>query len=673
MQLECPLCEHPFEPSVVIRGEPVRCPVCDHAIAVTDPDGTETGSSTAASVRKSPPVKPETGSATNPISQSTASIPVLHLRRKRQLIRQIAGLSLLGLAAIGLCVAFVYLAQPSAERSVGEPRKTTVQEVPAGNEHDTATPESRNPPVFRNREILPPSSTPTTGDRGGNGKTKHRVGASNRSQPLPPWTQPRKQRFSGKALRESWLAVQPHLVKLTVDSPFGTRVVTGTLIDSRGWVLTSYRAVQQARSITVQGCPKSAPVSADGSADELVDQVRGYLATDPQHDLVILQVNRRFVISFRELEFAKQDRIVTSQRLIQCLVPTDAYPWPTTECRVRRQRTEDLEPALAERLRAAGLETDQMEWLAHDNPAPTLPGALLVDAEGTVQAMTLGIAPIPPRSGTSVAIPAHFIRELKASANGVVQSLPLPAAAEAGNAAARRAQPSDRWSGTPNAGALPDGLVALPTTSKHRSLSVALNRAGDACRQFGWWPGDATRSVALNDFVTQWTRARKIVENREGSDQELEMLQQQVDFWAGQLKQRVLDHQPLDDSAMQAFNEAVEHPGDGPGPFLIFAEIHLGAITSPEIKIEAQAPDETVTLRVVGRDHLLIGNTRPGWPILRPGTRWLVWGGQRRGTFLIVDSDETDDAKRPPHSAERCHASLFFSFDAVPQPEQPEN
>ena len=79
-------------------------------------------------------------------------------------------------------------------------------------------------------------------------------------------------------------------------------------------MVTSYRAVQNASNIHV----KQTRPELDHEGELLTDLARGVIAADPNTDLAILEINRRFVVDFSNIEMAEDDYVVAAKRLLQC-------------------------------------------------------------------------------------------------------------------------------------------------------------------------------------------------------------------------------------------------------------------------------------------------------------------------------------------------------------------
>ena len=92
------------------------------------------------------------------------------------------------------------------------------------------------------------------------------------------------------------------------------------IVDSRGWVLTSYHAIKDAWQVEVTASAKS--LEALEKSKPLQDLARGVIAVDPVNDLAIIEVNRRFVVSLANVKIYDDDRIVSGEFLFQSEPPS---------------------------------------------------------------------------------------------------------------------------------------------------------------------------------------------------------------------------------------------------------------------------------------------------------------------------------------------------------------
>ena len=445
------------------------------------------------------------------------------------------------------------------------------------------------------------------------------------------FARPPRRLLTQTKLDQAWRRLQPHLVELEAETPFGTRLVPGLIVDSRGWVATSYRAVRDASRITARSVPPSDDVQP------LEDRVRGWLASDPTHDLVLLQVNRRFVTSLRDPPLAMEDKVVASQHLIHVTIPTEKFPWAANECRVDRKRLADLAEPTQKQLAARGLDDPDFEWVTHSIHCPNEGGSLIVDTMGVIQAMNIQLNAAPVDQNESLAVPSRWVHELKQGVAG--ESRPLPVAnAVGGGELPANLDADDR----------PESSIPVATpTSEFRDLSIALNRLGSQCGSLGWWPDSDASAERLRHFIAALSEVRAAAEDPDTPEADAATLMAQTEYWWDRISYELVPPESVGDPGTE-FNRRLASEWSHPGPFLAVTSVKLAAIISPPIKIETETDDESVTFDGVDKARTWIANTRQGWPVLRPETRWLVWGTERRGQFTLQnDSGDGIDRLHP--------------------------
>ena len=159
----------------------------------------------------------------------------------------------------------------------------------------------------------------------------------------------------------------------------------------------------------------------------LRDEVRGVIATDTEHDLAILSINRKFIISLTDLPILKEDKLVSSMYLIQCVAPTNEYPWATTETRIhQRWRLNEFPDNQRTALEQDKIADGDTKWVLHKRISPTSIGAPLLTRDGELAAINV-LAPRLSRLTPDkvLAVPVKFIQALTAGANEKPSSLPL--------------------------------------------------------------------------------------------------------------------------------------------------------------------------------------------------------------------------------------------------------
>ncbi len=447
-----------------------------------------------------------------------------------------------------------------------------------------------------------------------------------------PIPQPPSKIIRSGQLDDCWMRVRPFIVKLTAQTPLGPKSLTGTIIDSRGWVATSYRAIQGAGEIEVSQSPKT---SDDlNSSSLLTDKVRGVIATDLEHDLAILSVNRRFVVSFSDLPMIEQDNLVISEYLVQCVAPTDEYPWSATECRIdNRIRLSECPDQLGASLRRAQLSDPGTNWIIHKNNSPLRVGAPLFSPDGPLVAINVSAAAGPD---AVLAVPVEYLKQLLTGAVDQPEPLPVPVldlAVSNGN-------------GSPPA--TEATMPVLPLASPNRSLSVMLNQAGSECEANGWWPKTEHDVPPLVQFATQLLLAHDLLsgESAQANESDNETISRQITYWTDKLRLNLRPEGMLTADEKLAFNQLMnDRLGGSAQPLIAMADVHFSAMESPSVAIDQKTREDSVTFQITGTRTHVITNLDAQWPPLRPDSPWVIVGRTLGKKVKIVSGDEVESAE----------------------------
>ncbi len=434
-------------------------------------------------------------------------------------------------------------------------------------------------------------------------------------RPDSPIGKPSNQFKSKRMLEKTWFQVRPYLLELYAETPTGPQYATGVVVDSRGWIATSYHAIKGATEIHV----RQSHASVERDSDRLSDKVRGYIAVQPEYDLVLLAVNRRLINTIEDLSFVPENRVVSSQYLIQCQPPTHWFPYATMESRVNEAGiVESLSESIADRIRWRKLDP-KIRWIIHQNVTPLKFGAPLLDDQGNVVA--INTATFNHSESSTVALPSSYVLELKRNAFDDI--LPLPVG------------PSDNFGDLVEA---MESSMVLPLDSESRTLSERLNSLGEQCDAFQWWPETVAQEAVFREFLRALVEAKN--EANVDANDNAETLLSQANQWERKLADTLGVNGALSDDKQRAFNQrfvGARVPGE---PFIGFAFISHSAINLQKIAIAGREPREAVGLAFKGMSARLMANIEPNWPPMPVDSPWLVIGtGIHGGRVRLIAPD----------------------------------
>jgi len=180
--------------------------------------------------------------------------------------------------------------------------------------------------------------------------------------------------------------VKPYMMLLEIESPTGTTYATGTIVDSRGYLLTSLAAATGATKITVSSARSRSQIK-NVVTPPVSDTVRGVIAVSNAQQWALLEINRRFVLNAADIRLLEIDRIVSRQPLLRMVAPRSSKDYAVSEMRVdQRRRSSKLAAGQKELLNIADGDAD-VNWIISPRSPYDQLGAALVSPEGKLMAV----------------------------------------------------------------------------------------------------------------------------------------------------------------------------------------------------------------------------------------------------------------------------------------------
>lgn len=293
-------------------------------------------------------------------------------------------------------------------------------------------------------------------------------------------------------VQKCWDLVQPHMLSLTVHDAYGTHEAVGTIVDSRGWIVTSYTAVKGASKIEVTQTVK---VIDELPNDALLkDIVRGVIKIDPAQDIAILSINRRFITSFADISITDKNKVVEGEYLLQAAPPSTANLYGRSETKMqycgRQDTLSEAGKAEIDKRKHIAPET---QWIACPDKQNTLPGSPLARIEGVVEAIN-----VFTHDDVAYYVPVHELKSMIAKAVDEVQPMSVLGGAD-----------------------LSSGPLALGTDHPARDASVSLNQLAQKCEDFQWIPSDKEQYDVLQSLAEELAKLVQFVKSNKESDPEL--------------------------------------------------------------------------------------------------------------------------------------------------------
>ncbi len=189
--------------------------------------------------------------------------------------------------------------------------------------------------------------------------------------------------YKATEIGECWRSVRQRMLLLEVARPGATLRIPAVILDSRGWIATSYSAIAGSSSVLARMAPVT--IHDYASARDLSATVTEVVASRPDLDLVLLQVDRRLVEVIGPTTIAGRTPVAGTHLLAIGPLPTGFSPWLTETQVLSGDRA-----ASTGQLPETGIEN----WLIHDRPQSIQsPGTALFNLENQLVGINSAISP----------------------------------------------------------------------------------------------------------------------------------------------------------------------------------------------------------------------------------------------------------------------------------------
>lgn|GEM_PF-4264412 len=412
-------------------------------------------------------------------------------------------------------------------------------------------------------------------------------------------------------LEKLWAQLHPYVFRLVVKKSDSERTISGLLLDSRGYLVTSLAAVEGATSIVAAPAP-SDPL-AELPSDALKDEVRGVLAVDRVHDLALLQINRRLVNVVSGLQ-PSDKLLVPGRALIQsAAIGPERFGW-LTETKIKESSPEKFPAALRQQIERRELDLSPY-WPQHQLQLSSGAGAGLFTDDGRLAGVNTGIK----HEGGQFISEAKLVFELLKQAKEPAG--PLSALTKQSKPATTNAEASTTSEPSPAETLANSGPGASPFPAGHEAepLAKRLADAAFACEAFGWLPGEeGVQPAELPAALVAWREARELLRARRLFPDDSKLLSKQVTHWTGRINATLLS---LDREQSAELNRKAwaSLKGESAQTLVLFVRVALQPGTSPRL-----AGVDTATFQLLGTDQYLIAEIEQNAAPLLPDSEWLV-------------------------------------------------
>ena len=411
--------------------------------------------------------------------------------------------------------------------------------------------------------------------------------------------------FTSKELELIWERVRPRLLSLSVRTDQGNLPSVGTIVDSRGWTLTSHQLAGKWPEVTVTAAATNIDAyyenidaisgkNPDGQK-LLTDKSKGLTGQAPKQDLALLAVNLRFVVALDKLEILPRTKIVSGLFLAQAAPPNNENPYGAVEIEVLAKQTHDeLENAARDKADALSLTDPNIDWVVTEKQGSPVPGTPAFDRSGGLAA----------RYVFSTRHYAYFL-----PADDALTAIKL-ASDSGGN------KPT-----MPNASATDLVSVDHPMARPNELM----NQSGRKCEEFGWLPTNSDEYLQLQKFSRRISTVQKFIRDNQEKESEsvvLSILSNHITRWQKSMSRTLGNPKILTPAGIAEINQLAlkqlnrRNLTTGGSYIPFFAKVYSAGIDEQNLdSILFQLGDKDAFVRVPfdGRNGL------------RPGTRWLCF------------------------------------------------
>ncbi len=418
--------------------------------------------------------------------------------------------------------------------------------------------------------------------------------------------------FTARQHELAWKKINSYLVRLEVRTPVDKRTITGTIVDSRGWVLTSWSALQDAGEVSVAVAAKQ--LAGQPAVRELVDLSRGIIATDPESDLALIAINRAQVIEIADIRLASTDNIVPSKRLLVARTPPPRHRSWLAECRISQRNTFDrLNSSLQESIHGAGLShAADTDWIAfppipETNRSSEMAGSPMLESDGTVVAFSTGVF----ADDELIVVPAARARRLIDSVAG---NPPQPRAFPRAADLARQLAVVDEQD--------PEQIEKQEKQNTWTDIISGLVKATETCRDTDWTAETADEYAALQKLSEHLFLAHQWIGNHLDQVDEPEYYDEQLQAALDEIGLSLEDDLEIEEFEAGKGNEFFSQLASTENPwFALYAEVESDLFNSPRIRGQ-----NTVVFRILGTDEFVVSPIFEDARSFRSGRRFLLFG-----------------------------------------------
>ena len=416
--------------------------------------------------------------------------------------------------------------------------------------------------------------------------------------------------FQQKELRLVWQRIRPRLISFAVRTDLGVKHSVGTIVDSRGWALTSNQFVSKWPDVKATAAARNIDAyyedldarKPDGDSPAglklLTDVSRGIASAQPKRDQTLLALNPRFVVALDKFEFASRESIVSGLYLVQAAPPSPNNPYGFDEIKVHdRQEFEELETEARNKAKALKIDDPLTTWIVATKKDDTLVGT-----------------PVFNRTGQMVGTYAFSTKQF-AYFVFIDQAPKLIArAAKAGADKGELKQVNAE-------------IELLSPSHEMARPSELLNRTGLACEAFNFIPSDADQYKQLQKFSRRFVTVAKFIQDNQDDASDsvsLSILSDQIKRWQKKLSRGVRNAYKQTPEKLKQLNAlaveklAVRKPNTANTYIPFVGEFYSRGI-------DEDTNEESILMTIDKKSAVIKVPFSGSIRGMRPGTQWLCF------------------------------------------------
>lgn len=446
-------------------------------------------------------------------------------------------------------------------------------------------------------------------------------------------------RFTAEQHQALTRNLAPYIVQVNAQHDSGAVLTAGLLIDSRGWIVTSYEAVKGASRVEVQ---LGSSRAKRAGTDSVTVKSLGTLFENPSHNVSVIAIDTNEIADERDVSLSIDDFPAEAQELAMVGWSDGAATW-FTDCTV-----ESLGPEPDPDSRPEDVGVARLALVSH-GLRPDQAGAFVSRIDGAIAGMFYDTT----ARGRGIILPVRYLREATRQVSDAPRPFAGPGAVESAVVAPatdiastdpglKNDDPNRENPATvPTPGTLP-GSTDPGTSGPARSEggivepgSIAsidrIQELFELCQRMHWTPQSSDQYVVFQELAQFLAAADGLVDRKDIDPGQVLLVTNAAKSVRDELAKRL--PWPGEPQMKQLNGLAVASLVDDREGFFGYGEVVLIPGISPEV-------DETGTavLRLIGTSQLIILPIKMNHALFKLNSKWVVIGVDTSRGVAVSDN-----------------------------------